>query len=134
MSLCSLPIRLLHRKPTVERGNMATLASKIASTLIAIENCQRDGKLHALEDSLPSGSGIDGGTKIDKSSKPDRLILTMSFHHMDETGTYDGWTEHAIIVKPSLAFGVDIKITGRDKNGIKEYLAEVYQDALTQTV
>jgi len=40
---------------------------------------------------------------------------------------YDGWTEHKIIVTPSLMAGFNLQITGKDKGQIKEYLCEVYQ-------
>lgn len=80
---------------------------------------------------LPSGSGIDNGTQIDlERSRPDRLVLTTSFHHMNDGGCYDGWTEHDVVVTPSLQHGIDLRITGRDRNDVKGYLADVFHDAL----
>ena len=74
-------------------------------------------KLNELIDLLPSGSGIDAGIKFDwdKSTK-DKLIFNFGFHHMNETGYYDGWTEHQIIITPSLADKFNLKITGKDRN------------------
>jgi hypothetical protein len=81
---------------------------------------------------LPSGSGVDSGTEIDfDESKPDRITLTCSFHHMDDMGSYCGWTEHRIILRPSFIGGFDIAITGRNRRQIKEYLADLYTTALT---
>ena len=86
-------------------------------------------------DDLPSGSGWDCGTKLDyEKSNPDKLVFYGSYHHMNENGMYDGWTEHTIIVTPSLAFGFDVKITGRDRNDIKDYLGEMFQHALSEPV
>jgi len=45
---------------------------------------------------------------------------------MNEHGFYDGWTEHRITVKPSLAFGFELTISGRDRNEIKDYLSDVF--------
>jgi hypothetical protein len=45
---------------------------------------------------------------------------------MDEHGCYDGWTHHKVIVKASLWAGIDIRVTGRDRNQIKEYIAEQF--------
>ena len=108
----------------------------IANTLGAIANCQKSGnaeweKRHSdtLDDlwaEAPSGSGVDCGTKLDDSSTPNRLVFNASFHHMDEHGGYDGWTEHQIIVTPDLVFGFDLRITGRNRNEIKDYLGELY--------
>lgn len=85
------------------------------------------------KDILPSGSGIDCGTKIDlAASDSNKLVLLASYHHMNECGMYDGWTEHSIIVTPDLVFGFNLKITGRNRNGIKEYLNDVYHTALSE--
>lgn len=113
----------------------------IASTLQAVRNCQAAGNteweakhletLKALEDDLPSGSGFDAGTTFDvEASSPDRLVFHTSFHHMNEGGMYDGWTEHKVTVKPSLAHDFTVIVTGRNRDGIKDYIAEVFTAAM----
>ncbi len=122
--------------------DIGTICKLIAHRLAAYHNCQAKGNteweakhMQAIEDCMkrtaPSGSGIDCGTKLDDSSTPDKLVFTLSYHHMDEHGSYAGWTDHTVIVTPSLAFGFNLKITGRDRNQIKEYLHEVYQGWLS---
>lgn len=122
-----------------------TLAEQISTTIEARENCERlnntewharhEQTLEELADLLPSGSGIDTGTKIDlDESKPDKLVLTFSYHHMDDCGGYDGWTDHSVIVTPALRGQFRLRITGRNRNDVKEYLYQVYEDALRQTV
>jgi len=84
---------------------------------------------------MPSGSGIDCGTKIDlDQSTGEKLVFHFSYHHMNENGMYDGWTEHSLIVKPSLAFGINLTIKGRNRDEIKDYLYETYHCALTDTI
>lgn len=81
---------------------------------------------------LPSGSGVDGGTRLHLScSTPDKLCLTTGFNHMNDGGFYNGWTEHTIIVRPSLVSGFTLSISGRDRNDIKTYLDEIFTDALS---
>lgn len=88
-----------------------------------------------VSDFMPSGSGIDCGTKFDwDASNPEKIVFSFSFHHMNDGGHYDGWTEHLLVVRPSLAFGLEMKITGRDRNGIKEYLHDVFHSALTDEI
>ena len=84
---------------------------------------------------MPSGSGIDSGTKIDldASDGHHRLVFNTAFHHMDEHGGYSGWTEHKVLVTPALR-GIEIRFSGRDRNQIKEYLHSVFHDALTRRV
>jgi len=78
---------------------------------------------------FPHGSGIDSGVKFDwHKSTSERLIFTLGFHHMDENGYYDGWTEHELIITPSLQFGYNLRITGRNRNDIKDYLHDLFTD------
>ena len=118
-----------------------TVAGEIYSRLAAVENCKKTNnydwldkhteKLIAIEKELPSGSGIDCGTKIDtRDLKKNQFKLTLSFHHMDDNGGYDGWTEHVITVRPCFD-SIDLTISGKNRNMIKEYLYDVYFSALT---
>lgn len=124
----------------------AALYREIASLIEARQNCRKANNtewfdkheetiLSLVKDFMPSGSGIDSGTEIDLDrSKPDKLVFTFGYHHMNENGYYDGWTHHTLIVRPSLAHGIDITISGRDRNQIKDYLHETYRHALVSLV
>lgn len=79
---------------------------------------------------LPHGSGIDSGVKFDwDRSTPEKLYFLLSFHH--EYDSYDRWTDHEIIITPSLQFGYRIKITGINRNDIKEYLYDTFYSIFT---
>lgn len=106
---------------------------------------------------LPSGSGIDDGIKLfvteeeyeffkSSSSIADdgKVILTSSFHVLDENGFYDGWINFMIEIIPSLAHSFRLKIKGRFSNrkynvkknasDIKEYLYDLFSEALTKEI
>ncbi len=84
---------------------------------------------------LPSGSGFDNGSRVNmEKSTPNRIIIDTAFHHMNENGYYDGWTEHSVIVAPSLVWGYEIRVTGRNRNEIKDYIAETFQHALSRVL
>jgi hypothetical protein len=116
----------------------------IASTLDALQRCEKTGNVDwvdrhrstieaLVEHHMPSGAGWDCATKLDfAESTPDRLVFYGAYHHMTGDGMYDGWTEHRIIVRPSLAFDFSIQVTGRNRNDIKEYLIERFGDALLE--
>jgi len=140
----TFPCHLIPRRP-VNGGfirHMKTLIKAIASEISRLEYAYKrersqgiidsaKNNLDTLQDELPSGSGIDSGCKIDlDNSTPEKIIITFGFHHMDENGSYDGWTDHKLTVKPSFS-GIDIKISGRDRNQIKDYLYDVFQTVLT---
>lgn len=119
---------------------------RIAELSVAMDNCIKSQNLEWLEkhgdrlvaivkEFLPSGSGFDSGTNFDAlNSSSERLVFHTSFHHMDESGGYDGYSEHSVIVTPSLAFGFHLRVTGRDKRQIKEYIGEVFHSALSNEV
>ena len=121
----------------------ATVYSHIASLLIAIDNCAKSKNIewknrhtdsieNLVKSVMPSGSGIDNGTKFDfDSSNPNKLVFTFSYHHMNEGGYYTNWTDHKAIVTPSLAFGFIFQITGPNKNDIKYYLCDLFHSALS---
>lgn len=94
---------------------------------------RQDCAFDEIMDSAPSGSGIDCGTKF-ISYKNGKLKFQADFHHMNDGGFYDGWTEHVVTVSPCLAYGYEIKISGRDRNQIKDYLHDVYHHWLNADV
>jgi hypothetical protein len=118
-----------------------TLIQAIAETLSAYRWCLERGndtkvnreRLCALEKLLPSGSGFDKATRVDVESTDSKIFMYTSFHHMNEVGYYDGWTDHTVIVTPTFS-GIDITVTGRDKNDVKNYIGEVFYDCLRETV
>ncbi len=114
----------------------------IASSVDARHRCERNGMTDArlmhesalnfmADECLPSGAGVDNGTGIEwDASTGEKLVLRVSYHHMHSNGFYDGWADYPITVRPSLIHGLDLKIGGRDRNDVKEYLADLYRDAL----
>ena len=125
----------------ISRKKYAAISSAIAAlnrSWDANDIVNRDRWLDRIDDitaTLPSGSGIDAGSSIDtEKSKPDRIVINLSFHHMTEHGVYDGWTEHEIIATPSLAFGFNVRVTGRNRNDIKAYLGDIFAWSLDEDI
>lgn len=117
----------------------------IAQTLQARLNCERAGNAEwrdrhqsaldqLVRDFMPSGSGFDCGTQLDPKSTPDRLQFIAPFHHMDDVGSYDGWTDHVFTVRASLSLGIVLTISGRDRDGFKDYAHEAFYFALLREV
>lgn len=88
---------------------------------------KHDESIDKIMETAPSGSGFDNGTKLSfQKSTGKKLVFYTSFHHMDENGFYDGWTEHEITVRPCLQFGFDLRIGGQNRNDIKDYISETF--------
>jgi len=122
-----------------------TVIETLSSSVTAYKNCVESGNEEwmdkhlerieeIVENYLPRGSGIDSGCSIDigKSSR-NKLVINTSFHHMNDCGMYDGWTEHQVIITPAFV-DFDVRITGRNRNGIEEYLGELFSVALREMV
>ena len=122
------------------------LYSELASALQARANCiashneEWEAKheqhiLSLVESYMPHGSGFDSGTKIDLSaSHADKLVFDTAYHHMNDAGFYDGWTEHRVTVTPSLHRQFNLRISGRNRNDIKEYVNEEFYYKLAYNV
>lgn len=112
--------------------------AKISSLLTAIENCRKNGNHEwevkheetintIIKEHFPSGGGFDAGTSLLPESNPEKLVFQADFHHMNDAGYYDGWTEHKVTVTASLS-GLHIKVSGRNKRDIKDYIGEVFAE------
>ena len=108
----------------------------LASRLQALKNCIASNNVEWIEKhreridgelyNLPSGSGIDAGMELmEDQCTEKKIVFSFSFHHMNEDGYYDGWTNHKLIITPSFS-GLDMRITGPDRNRIKEYLYDLF--------
>lgn len=126
---------------------MAKVYQSLTQCLMAIRNCQAhdDNRPHwdAMEDMhrdriaiicrehLPHGSGFDWGCSLDvDASSPERLVISCDWHKMNEGGYYCGRADYRAIVRASLAFDFELRIVGRDWQGVKDYIAETMRAAL----
>jgi len=107
----------------------------LSSAISGFQQCKGDYKdkhedyINECLEILPSGSGIDNGVKLDLNlSSPEKIVFTLGFHHLHENGYYDGWTEHKVIIVPSLQHRYNLKITGKDRNFTKDYLHNLFSD------
>ena len=118
---------------------------KIASAIDARLNCQEKDNaewfdrwsdtLEELEHELPWGSGFDSGTTINlEKSRVDRIVLDTGYHHMDEWGMYCGWSDHSVIVTPSLHLGYNLRVTGRNVRDIKDYIGDTFAHMLDSDI
>jgi hypothetical protein len=116
----------------------------LAGLVDAIEHCVKLGNdegasKHNVRASrlvskhMPRGSGFDAGTMLSTDSERDRLVFDTSFHHMKD-GSYTRWTDHRVIVRPSLLFGYTLSITGTNHADIKDYIHESFSDALSKLI
>lgn len=122
---------------TTKAPRLASLASTVVSACEALRNCEATpdhpwtarwaSLLDAIEANLlPSGSGFDNGTKIDReATNAKRISLRVEFHHMNDAGFYDGWTSHNVTINPTFS-GCEIRISGSNRNGIRDYIGDVF--------
>lgn len=116
-----------------------TVLSSIASRIETIRNLDRhnthnpevrdrneDEILRIIRTFMPHGSGFDVGLELDfDRSTESKLIFKTSFHHMSETGMYDGWTDHVVTFEATFTTP-NVKVSGRNRNDIKDYIADTF--------
>ena len=128
----------------MEKHRARPLYRELATAIQAMRNCEETNNVEwvhkwaetidNLTELLPHGSGIDSGCQIDlDKSHAEKLVIHTSFHHMNDGGFYDGWTEHTITVTPSFS-GINLRISGPNRNDIKEYLYDTFDYILRADV
>jgi hypothetical protein len=121
----------------METKSMKEVYKGIAMALTSMNNCTASGNQEwhdkheetieeLVKNYMPSGSGFDNGTSFDWiKSSANKLVFHTAYHHMNENGCYDGWTDHTITVTPDLAMDINIKVSGSNRNNIKDYMYDI---------
>ena len=92
------------------------------------------GKIYNIMGGAPSGSGIEPGTMfLPEESSKEKLVFYTEYHHRTKNGHYDGRTLHRVIATHDL-LGLNVRVTGRNRDNIREYLSDVYRDWLMKDV
>ena len=130
-----------------------TVARELAVTIYALKNCQASlgnavtdenrahwhkviamhrARIAQVMSGAPSGSGFDNGTQLDiERSSAELLVFETAYHHMTEHGFYDGWTEHTVKVRASLAFDLSLQVSGKNRGDIRDHIVETFQQWLS---
>lgn len=115
---------------------------------------RHENVLESLMKHMPSGSGIDAGTKLllEESSNTE-LVFLVEYHHTNQNGYYCGWSSRKIVITPSLtspycmdfieedASGADLTEVDEETNeeydnsefildSTNDYLADTFRQAL----
>jgi hypothetical protein len=119
----------------------------MAQSIQARLNCIKSGNtdwqynhensLDRLLDKLPHGSGLDYTWHYDfNKSHGNKIVLTMSFHAMDQNGFYDKVIDFTLSVTPDFISDIDLSITGNfgKYQDIKHYLHDILSEALTSEI
>lgn len=129
---------------------MTTIIQAIAQSVDARINCIdrnllpgvgiNENKIEELIEQLPFGGGIDYGVEIDyERSNSDRIVINSTYHVMNDDGYYTGLINYRVIITASLLFGIDVNVVGNfssnmSARGVKEYLIDLYNNALLEKV
>lgn len=93
---------------------------------------RHESTIERIEDEyLPRGSGFDKGCTVNLAKSNNQfIIINADFHHVNEHGFYTEWTSHKVIVTPAF-INFNMRITGPNKNDIKEYMYDVFGNILS---
>ncbi len=113
-----------------------TNVEALAVALCSAQNADRSGNaewsarhratIASILRNAPTGSGIDNGTELDEQrTGAERIVFKVAYHRMNEHG-YVGWRTYTVRIVPSFVGSFTVTVAGRDDNGTKDYLADVY--------
>ena len=116
-------------------NNYQALALALMNLKPGISSTVRDryeGMWQGIMETAPQGAGFNSGTVLDSMSNPRELVFITYFFHGDPQdqeepeADFTPWTEHNVEVQAHLYYGFELHITGRDQNGIKEYIHDTF--------
>lgn len=91
------------------------------------KNTPKKGKeLNVLQTLLPIGNGIERGCVILLKSTEKRIVIDTAYWHPETSR----WTEHQVVITPSFEGEINIRITGKNENNVKDYLYDIFHEAL----
>ena len=100
---------------------------KIARVASQKNWAKRKKELALLQELLPNGNGLlrQLDCEILLKSTEKRIVIGTTYWH--ETNTR---TVHQVIIKPSFEGAINIRVTGKNVNNVKEYLHDIFREAL----
>lgn len=79
---------------------------------------KHENALEKLMQQMPSGSGIDSGTKLLLAeSSENKLVFLVEYHHVNSNGYYCGWSSRNIVITASLTSDFDMDMVDEDSSG-----------------
>ena len=107
------------------------LYQKIAIVVSQKNTLKKAKELSLLQELLPIGEGIETGSVILLKSTKKRIAIETIYWHPNYS---DEWSKHQVIITPSFEDEINIRITGKNENNIKEYLHNVFREALMSEI
>lgn len=95
---------------------------------------KRAKELALLKELLPNGNGFrerEGLAVILLESTKKRIVIETTYWHKNNS---DEVTSHQVIITPSFEDEINIRITGKNEDNVKEYLHNIFREALMSEV
>ena len=87
-------------------------------------------ELTLFKEVLPNGNGIEAGCVISLKSTKKRIVIDTLYWHTNDSDETSRWTAHQVIITPSFEREINIRITGKNKDNVKDYLHDIFREAL----
>ena len=103
------------------------LYQKIARVASQKNTPLKEKQLSWLQELLPFGNGIEAVCVIPLKSTKKRIVIDTYYWHPDYS---DEWTIYKVVITPSFEGEINIRITGKNEDNVKEYLHDIFRQAL----
>jgi len=108
------------------------LYQKIARVLSQKDIILQGEQLTLLQELLPNGNGMRRqiNCMILLESTKKRIVIGTAYWHPNDNYETSRWTEHKVVITPSFEGEINIRITGKNENNVKDYLYDIFREAL----
>jgi hypothetical protein len=109
------------------------LYQKIAKVLSQKNWAKRAKELSLLQELLPNGNGIrehEGLAVILLESTKKRIVIETTYWPPHDSYETTRRTVHQLVITPSFEGEINIRVTGKNENNVKEYLQDIFREAL----
>lgn len=109
------------------------LYQKIAKVLSQKNWAKKTKELSLLQELLPNGYGIrehEGLAVILLESTKKRIVIETTYWHPNDSYETSRGTVHQVVITPSFEDEINIRVTGQNENNVKEYLEDIFREAL----
>ena len=103
------------------------LYQKIARVVSQKNTPLKEKQLSWLQELLPIGNGIEAVCVIPLKSTKKRIVIDTYYWHLNYS--YE-WTIYQVVITPSFEGEINIRITGKNVDNVKEYLQDIFREAL----
>ncbi|MFY7937382.1 MAG: hypothetical protein ACOVOQ_08395 [Flavobacterium sp.] len=83
---------------------------------------------------IKDGNRIEAGCVISLKSTKKRIVIDTLYWHTNDSDETSRCTAHQVVITPSFEDEINIRITGKNEDNVKEYLHNIFRESLMSEI